>query len=174
MPPHAQNGTLSFFNSLPPYDLAQVESDVPPHLDPLEMLATPAPASLPSEPLACTPMHIPQQVLEAIARAKVYGQVSTPADRALPTHHTTTHAPCVGGPVAEAIARMTTGRTALHERDSLAEQAERDGCTATAKVLQRAGRAGQAATIMQSAPPHRPPRRHPRTWAGHSLSPHRV
>ena len=96
------------------HELAQVEGDVPPQLDPLEMLTTPTPASLPSEPLACTPMHIPQQVLEVIARAKVHGQVSTPTVRVVPTQHTTPRTPCAGGPVAEAIARMASERAALH------------------------------------------------------------
>ena len=158
MPPHAHNGTLAYGTILSPHVIAQVEGDVPPQLDPLEMLATPIPACLPSEPLACMPMHIPHQVLEAIARAKVHGQVSTPTS--VPTQHTTTHTTCAGGPVAEAIARMASERAALHERDRLTTQAEKDRCTATARVLQRAGRTGQAAAIMQSAPPHLPPPSH--------------
>ena len=62
--------------------------------------------------------------------------------------------------MAEAIARMASERAALHARDRLTTQAERDRCTATARVLQRAGRTGQAAAIMQSAPPHLPPPSH--------------
>ena len=158
VPPHAQDGTLAYGMMLPPHVVAQVEGDVPPQPDLMEILATPIPACLPSEPLACMPVHVPHQVLEAIARAKGQGQVSTPA--LMPTHHTTTLTTCAGGPVAEAIARMAAEKTAVHERDRLAAQAERDRCIATARVLQRAGRADQAAAVIQSAPPHQPPPSH--------------
>ena len=57
--------------------------------------------------------------------------------------------------MAEAIACMASEQATRNESTRLSEQAERDACSATARVLQRAGRMGKAHTLMTTAPPHR-------------------
>ena len=162
--PHTPSGSISF-GTVPLPSLPQPQ----PCTDALDILATPAPP-ITSMPLTCTPRVMPRQVLDVIARAPPT-QVATPVAMHI-NNHMTTITPYVGGPVAEAIARMAFERARHEEEKRLSGQAERDMCAATARVLQRAGRTEQAAAVMLAAPPHVPAPAH--TGQTLSLAPSNV
>ena len=167
VPPHTPDGTLSFGTSL-------LQQTVQPHTeaDDLEMIATPAATHTPHTTLLPNPHTMPAQVMEVIALANSRKHAVLPTHTPVIITNTPTHTLGAGGPVAEAIARMAAEREAREESTRLSAQAERDACSATARVLQRAGRTCEAHALMLSAPPHRETPTH--IGAAISLSPREV
>ena len=118
----------------------------------MDLLAMPSTALVQA---ACPEPVVPktsQRVLDLIARGTLQRvAVCRPDVTAAPT--LPPHTPQVRrGPVAEAIARMAATASERSEVARRSDQAERDRCAATARLLVNAGWGDRAEAVMAAAP----------------------
>ena len=148
MPAHVQDGVMKCGSMLPmPLPHVALPSEVCP--EPVLMIGhVPQPSVVPLEPRAAPRS---QRALDAIARMAAQS-IAVPCNEVHPQPQVHSVRATAGGHANAAIDRMLAEAKATEQVERRHAQAARDKCSATARLLQRAGRYEQAEQVMAAAP----------------------
>ena len=149
--PYTHDGALAYGTMLPA-PLRCAASEVPLDSDGLDLLVMPSPSPVQAAGPEPAGPKMSQRVIDLIARGALQRTaVLTP----IVTGNPNTPSPMPQarlGPVAEVIARIAAVSAERCEVTRRSDQAERDRCAATARLLASAGWCDRAEAIMAAAP----------------------
>jgi hypothetical protein len=144
MPAHVHEGSIQCGSMLPP-PLHHAASPLAPESEPVLMIEHVPHVS--SVPLTPSPAHSSQHARDVIARITV--QVIAPPPTIIHQRpQAQSERATTLGHAGDAIARMAAEATALAHVERGRVLSERDRCTATARLLHRAGKVDQADQVM--------------------------